>query len=513
MNSSAPVVLCILDGWGIGEKTPDNAIYNAHPTFFNHLMEKYPNSALHTSGKNVGLPEGQMGNSEVGHMTIGSGRIIEQDLVRINNEILSEKFYKNPKLKKLLQAIDKEKNTCHLVGLVSDGGVHSHLKHTLSIASFMSDQKIKTCLHIITDGRDTLPKSGINFIKEVLEFIKDKPLISIATLSGRYYSMDRDNRFERTEQAYNVIAHGHNKTFTDISDAVLDSYAQNIDDEFIIPQSSYDYKGMIENDAIIFTNFRSDRMRQIVSAFLLPEFKNFDRKVTAFSSAMTMTSYSKEINSFCDVLIESQNIENTLSEVLSKNNMSQLRIAETEKYAHITFFFNAGKESPYKNEDRVLISSPKIATYDLKPEMSAYEMTDRVILEIESNKYDFIVINYANADMVGHTGNYEATIKAIQHIDSCLKKLTDSILRKNGTLLITADHGNAEIMFDNNKNSTYTSHTTNPVPLIMVGDCFDKKDFYLKNGTLADIAPTILNLFSIDLPKEMTGTNLISKRI
>ena len=500
-SSQRQVVLCILDGWGLGDASPDNAITNANPIFFNHLLETYPTSKLYTSGEKVGLPEGQMGNSEVGHMTIGSGRIIEQDLLKINRLFESDQFFKKTQFLEYFDQFDKEKNVCHVVGLLSDGGVHSHINHIFSIVSFLNDHKIRSCLHVITDGRDTLPKSGIKFLNDLETHINDKPYITIATISGRYYAMDRDKRQERTELAYDAIAYGNNKTFDNAEDAIILSYAEGLNDEFIIPQSSKNYSGVSAGDRIVFMNFRPDRMRQIVSSF-----KGSDAKI------ITMTSYSQDISSFASVLIKEKVTTNTLSEVLSNQeySMSQLRIAETEKYAHVTFFFNAGIESPYPNEKRILINSPKVATYDLKPEMSAYELTDRLVSEIESAEYNFIVVNYANADMVGHTGNYQATIDAIRHIDKCLKKLSETILKKNGILIITADHGNAEIMFDNVENSPYTSHTTNPVPFIVVSNDLTKGNCKLNDGTLADIAPTILALFDIKVPKEMTGTNLIA---
>jgi 2,3-bisphosphoglycerate-independent phosphoglycerate mutase len=512
-NHKSPIVLCILDGWGIGPETPYNAIHNAHPECFNELRSTYPNSQLCTSGAAVGLPAGQMGNSEVGHMTIGSGRLIEQDLLRINKLLSSRNFFTNPEIKKLVEKLKGTNNACHLVGLISDGGVHSHIDHTLAIASYLNENKIRTNLHIITDGRDTLPKSGIEYIKKLNTFIQRKPYISISTISGRYYSMDRDRRYARTEKAYKVIVEGHNKTFKTPETALLNSYSEGINDEFVVPQSSNSYNGIQENDAVIFSNFRSDRMRQLVSSIIIPNtiFQKFEKNDIKLSCSLTMTQYSTYIDKFSDTIIKNLDTNNTLAKTLAKHDMSQLRIAETEKYAHVTFFFNAGTEEPCDNEKRILINSPKISTYDMKPEMSAYELTETLINEINTGQHDLIVVNYANADMLGHTGNYNATLKAIQHIDKCLKKVTDSVLKNQGTLMITADHGNAEIMFDKEKNSPYTSHTTNPVPFIIVNKNLVKKNYNLKNGTLADIAPTILSLLNITQPEEMTGKNLISK--
>lgn len=512
-SHKSPVVLCILDGWGIGEKNSYNAIHNARPKCFNNLISTYPNSELYTSGEKVGLPPGQMGNSEVGHMTIGSGRVIEQDLLKINNLISSGDFFSNQEIKHLVEKLKGTNRTCHLVGLLSDGGVHSHIDHILATIEFFDKNQIQTSLHIITDGRDTLPKSGIDYVNRLNELCQKSPYISISTISGRYYSMDRDDRYERTQKAYETIVEGKNKTIQDPKSALLDSYEKNITDEFIIPQSFNGYEGMTDNDSVVFLNFRSDRMRQLVSSIAMPNtiFKKFNKKDVRLSCKLTMTSYSTEIDKYSDTIIKEINIKNTLAKILEKNGMSQLRIAETEKYAHVTFFFNAGSEEYCINEKRIMINSPKVSTYDMKPEMSAYEMTETLVDEINSGQHDFILVNYANADMVGHTGNYDATLKAIQHIDDCLKKLTDTVLKNKGTLLITADHGNAEIMFDKEKKSKYTSHTTNPVPFIIVNENLVKENCKLNNGTLADIAPTVLSLFNITPDKNMTGKNLISK--
>jgi 2,3-bisphosphoglycerate-independent phosphoglycerate mutase len=359
------IVLCILDGWGIGSPEKDNAIDNANPEFYNQLLKKHPNSILNTSGHSVGLPEGQMGNSEVGHMTIGSGRVIEQDLVKINNLITRERFFEEVHFSKLLSNFDNDKNRCHLVGLVSDGGVHSHMNHLLTISKHLNGKQIKTFIHIITDGRDTLPKSGINFVKKTQDFIEKTPYVSIATISGRYYAMDRDARYTRTELSYNTIINGNNKTFADPIEAIESSYSQNITDEFIIPQSTNNYDGAVNGDLFIFTNFRADRMRQLVSSLVVPEFSYFNKKNLALTVA-TMTSYSTEIDKYVSVLLRNEEIRNTLAEILEQHSMTQLRIAETEKYAHVTFFFNAGKEVLYNNEKRILIDSPKVATYDIK---------------------------------------------------------------------------------------------------------------------------------------------------
>lgn len=497
MKKNIPTVLCILDGWGISSPSPHNAIANAKPKFFNSLLKDYPNSQLFTSGEEVGLPKGQMGNSEVGHMTMGSGRVIEQDLLKINRSISDGSFFD---LEPIHELLNNKNNSCHLIGLLSDGGVHSHINHILAIAKFLNDNKIKTYIHAITDGRDTLPESSKSFIEKTEKLVESHPYISIATISGRFYSMDRDNRKERTEKACRVILKGENKSFTDAQKAISDSYSQNISDEFIIPQSHQDFEGVKEGDKIVFTNFRADRMRQIV--------KSVSENLRS-SSILTMIPYSEELEKVTTTIITRNPVKNTLSEIVSNNGLSQLKIAETEKYAHVTFFFNSGKDERYKNEDHILIDSPKVKTYDLKPEMSAKIVTKELVEAIQSDKYDFLVVNYANADMVGHTGNYDATLEAIRCLDKCLEDLTSAVLKKNGTLFITADHGNAEIMFDNNSKSPYTSHTLNPVPFIVVNS--NDKVFEVKDGTLSDIAPTILKTLNIKTPEDMTGKTLIKE--
>jgi 2,3-bisphosphoglycerate-independent phosphoglycerate mutase len=509
-----PIVLCVLDGWGIAPKNEklvsslNNAIIDANPEFYNYLLSKYPNTELTTSGKDVGLPVGQMGNSEVGHMTIGSGRIIYQDLVRINNAIELNIIQKNEALESLIATLKNNKKACHIIGLISDGGVHSHIEHLIFMAKFVAHQGIKVYLHLITDGRDTAPQNAQKFIQQVIEDIEEIDLISIATISGRYYAMDRDKRYDRIKRYYDTIIDSSNKTFEDPLEVITKSYSDNIYDEFIVPQSNFHYQGMEDGDGVIMINFRADRMRQLALSLFDPHFTDFKReKIINFSEKLTMVEYSKEINAFSKSIFPALVINNTLPEILSQQDLSQLRIAETEKYAHVTFFFNAGREIPFKGEDRILINSPKVTTYDQSPEMSAYELTERLLKEILSGKYDFILVNFANTDMVGHTGNYHATIKAVKSIDKCLEKIYSAITEIGGILIITADHGNAEKMFDEENNNVHTSHTTYPVPFIIVNDKLG--DMKLKNGTLADIAPTILNLMSLKTPQDMTGKNLI----
>ncbi len=499
------IALCILDGWGIAPKTKYNAIANANPSFFQYLLDNFPHSKLNASESHVGLPEGQMGNSEVGHMIIGSGRTIKQDLPRINESIESGEIFKLPPLLALVQNLQKTKNSCHIIGLASDGAVHSHLNHMLSIAQFIASQNIKVHLHCITDGRDTSPTSGIKYIKIIEKQIKHLSNVSISTISGRYYAMDRDNRYERTKLACQAIERGSTNKFNKAKQAILDSYQNKVTDEFIQPQSSIDYQGIKNGDGLIFTNFRADRMRQLCNALVLTQ----PNEQKTYSDIITMTTYSDEISKYSKNLFSPQVINNNLSDVLIRHNIKQLRAAETEKYPHITFFFNSGQENANSLEKRILIGSPKISTYDLQPEMSAYKLTDTVVEEIETQNYQFLLINYANADMVGHTGNYHATLKAITTVDNCLKKLYSAIKHVNGTLIITADHGNAENMFDEQTAEINTAHTTNPVPFMVINKNFSNINTKVRDGSLADIAPTILSLYGIEVPKEMTGRNLI----
>ncbi|MEI6187589.1 MAG: 2,3-bisphosphoglycerate-independent phosphoglycerate mutase [Alphaproteobacteria bacterium] len=512
VKSKKPIVLCVLDGWGVApEKAQvrdfNNAIKDANPAFYNSLLNKYPHSELATSGEAVGLPDGQMGNSEVGHMTIGSGRIIYQDLPRISKAINSGEIDNNPDLQKLIKTLQGNKKVCHIIGLVSDGGVHSHLEHLVFLANFVSEHDIKVRLHIITDGRDTAPKVCEKFIGQIAAI--NNKLISIATISGRYYAMDRDKRYERTKKYYDVITLGVNKTFYDPVEVISKSYSEDIADEFILPQSANDYSGMEDGDALIITNFRSDRVKQLSLSLCDPIFAEFkpDKKIN-FSIALTMTEYSKRISKFTTAIFQANIIKNTLPEMLSLHGLSQLRIAETEKYAHVTSFFNAGTEAPLRGEDRILIDSPQVATYDLQPEMSSHQLTGQLVASIASGKYDFILVNFANTDMVGHTGNYHAAVKAVQAVDQCLERIDSAVKKENGVLIVTADHGNVEQMYDEKNQTIHTSHTTYPVPFILIG----VDNVQVRDGNLSDIAPTILTLLNINIPQEMTGKSLIIKK-
>ncbi|KJV65381.1 MULTISPECIES: 2,3-bisphosphoglycerate-independent phosphoglycerate mutase [Ehrlichia] len=493
------VILCILDGWGNSENNKFNAIAQSYKPCWDNVISQYPKSHLITHGLDVGLPDGQIGNSEVGHVNLGSGRIVLQDLCKINNEI---KYIKNNHyLLKFVNKIKKNNGICHIAGLLSDGGVHSLYTHMLDIIKALSDFQIQVAIHIFLDGRDTPPISAIKYINILCKHIKYLNNVNIATISGRYYSMDRDNKLDRTAKAYNAMAFGDAKRYENPLLAVQDSYNAGITDEFILPCVIGNYNKMNPHDGFIMTNFRSDRVIQIIK-MIIGDIKT-DNHIT-LENTIGMVKYSDSIN--IPYLFPNNNITNTLGEVIANHQLHQLRIAETEKYAHVTFFFNGGKEDTFKNEDRIIIPSPSVATYNLMPEMSAKEVTDTVIEKIKLQKYSLIILNYANADMVGHTGNIEATKQAITTLDRCLNKIINCIQSTNYVLVITADHGNAEEMFDVKNNMPYTAHTLNPVPFII---CNYSKQIRLRNGRLCDVAPTILEILNIEKPKEMTGISLI----
>lgn len=495
-----PVLLCILDGWGIGEDDANNSIMRANLPNYRRILESYPNSQLETSGLAVGLPEGQMGNSEVGHMAIGSGRVIFQDLPKINNATLDGTLEGNSKIQELIKNLKSSGKTCHLAGLLSDGGVHSHIDHIIFLADILQKNGVKTVIHAFLDGRDVPQKSAIQY----LESLKDT---KIATISGRYYVMDRDKNWDRVKPAYDAIVLGKGDKSQDAIAGVQESYNNAITDEFIKPCVIGDYQGMQEGDALIFCNFRADRAREISDAILDDKFNGFETKKVNFSQAISFTEYSDNLNKFYEILFPSDEVKNSLPEILSNKGLNQLRIAETEKYAHVTFFFSGGAEKEMPGEERIMIKSPAVATYDLQPEMSAAQVGEKLSEAIKSDKFDFVVVNYANPDMVGHSGNLAASIKACEAIDAQLAMLEKVILEKDAAMLISADHGNIECMVDE-KQRPHTSHTTNPVPFILIGN--DCKNLKLENGSLKDIAPTILSLMNIPQPQEMTGKNLIS---
>lgn len=506
--------LIILDGWGISNCKKYNAIEQANIQNFRRLLEIYPNAALRANGLDVGLPEGQMGNSEVGHLNIGAGRIVYQDLTRITRDIQNGDFFKNEALVYALEKAKTEGKALHIMGLLSDGGVHSHITHLYALLEMAKRFNLPhVYIHVFLDGRDTPPANALVYIKELEEKILELNTGKIATVSGRYYAMDRDKRWERTEQAYNAIVLGEGVKADSAVKAVEASYILKETDEFVRPTVIIDSKGepvgtVKEGDSIIFFNFRPDRARQLTKAFVDKDFEGFKRKKGYFRVYFVcMTRYDDEIRDV-KVAYEPEIIKNTLGEIISRNKMKQLRIAETEKYAHVTYFFNGGEEKPFPGEDRILIPSPKVPTYDLKPEMSAYEVTETVIEKINNKEYDFIVLNYANPDMVGHTGNYEAAVKAVEFVDDCLNKVITAIDEQNGTAIIVSDHGNCEQMAYYETGEPYTAHSSNKVPFILVSRKL--KDCRLREGgILADIAPTILDIFAIEKPEEMTGSSLI----
>ena len=497
------VLLCIMDGVGVRESIKGNALKNANTKTLDKLMKEYPNMLLNASGEYVGLPEGQMGNSEVGHSTIGSGRVIYQSLEKINKSIKNGDFYQN---EELLNAINHAKmfnSKLHLIGLLSDGGIHSHINHLFAILNLCKKENFTNVyIHAITDGRDTAPDSGINYIKMLQDKLDELEFGKIATICGRYYMMDRDNRFERVKSAYDMLTEGKGDIYDYPEQAWKNNQARGITDEFINP-SIIKRNGIIkDNDSIITFNYRPDRLRELYASLTNKDFSCFERKILNNIKLVTMMPVSNEV--ICTNAFKPENINNVLGKVISDNNLSQLRIAETEKYAHVTYFFDGGKELELNNCKRVLIPSPKVNTYDEQPEMSALEITNTLLNELK-NKYDLIVLNYANGDMVGHTGVYEKGIIAVETVDNCLEKLINNINLDEFTIIVTADHGNCEQMI-NDDDTINTAHTTNLVPLIILD-----KNIKLKNeiGSLPDIAPTILEIMGINIPKEMTGNSLI----
>lgn len=496
-----PIVLCILDGCGIRKETDGNAFKNANKPTFDYLWNKYPHTILEASGEAVGLPAGQMGNSEVGHMNIGAGRIVYQPLEVINKAVDKEELNTNQELLNLISHIKSNNSTLHIMGLLSDGGVHSHINHLLKIIDILKENNInKIYYHIFLDGRDVNPKSAIKYINILEQKINELNIGKIATISGRYYAMDRDNNYDRLKKAYDAIVYGIGNTYSNPKELLDYSYKNNITDEFIEP-AIINKTTINDNDAILTFNFRPDRLREIFTSLTNPKECPMKTKELNNIYALSMMPITNTVKAHH--MFDHQNLTNTLGGFIYKNNLSQLRIAETEKYAHVTYFFDGGYEKNYPKMNKILIPSPKVATYDLKPEMSAKEITDKLIEELDKDIYDVVILNYANGDMVGHTGNYEAAVKAVEYLDTCLKQLYEKIKLLNGTLIITADHGNCDIMWDKNK-IPVTSHTTNPVPLIIT-----KEGLTLNKGILADIAPTIISLLNLEKPKEMDGHNLI----
>jgi 2,3-bisphosphoglycerate-independent phosphoglycerate mutase len=501
-----PAVLCILDGWGSRPDAEDNAITRAEPENYQRMLADCPHALLATSGRAVGLPAAQMGNSEVGHMNIGAGRIVVQDLPRIDDAIADHSLARRPALLDLIVKAKKAKGTVHLMGLVSPGGVHSHQDHIVALVRALAGAGLRVSIHAFLDGRDTPPRSAKGFMHLFESAIAGLGDARIATVSGRYYAMDRDKRWDRVEKAYNAIAAGQGRKSRTADEAIAESYRENIGDEFVVPAAIGDYAGMKDGDALVFSNFRADRAREISTALIDPEFDGFRReRIVKFSAAAGMTEYSGPLTRFMSALFPPDDVSATIGEVVSGLGLKQLRIAETEKYAHVTFFLNGGREESFAGEDRIMVPSPHVATYDKQPEMSAFEVTDRLETAIASDKYDLIVVNYANPDMVGHTGDQGAAEEAVRVIDTCLGRLRTAVEKAGGVLLVTADHGNAEMMRDPETGEPHTAHTTFDVPIIVVNA---KRPLKLTAGRLADVAPTLLDLMGIDKPVEMAGHSL-----
>jgi 2,3-bisphosphoglycerate-independent phosphoglycerate mutase len=503
-----PVVLCILDGWGEAPDGDHNAITLADTPVWDEFMRNCPRGTIEASELYVGLPEGQMGNSEVGHMNIGAGRVVMQDLPRIDAAIRSGELARSPRLADFIAKLKASGGTCHLMGLMSPGGVHSHQAHIATLVRIVTGAGVPVAVHAFLDGRDTPPSSARGFMADFLAEVGANPRLIIATVSGRYWAMDRDKRWERVALAYGALVDGKGERAADALAAVDAGYARDETDEFIKPTVVGDYSGMADGDGVLMANFRADRVREILTALLDPKFDAFPRsRVVRFAAAAGMTEYSTALNAFLTALFPAESLTHVLGEVVAAAGRKQLRIAETEKYAHVTFFLNGGEEEPYPGEERILVPSPKVATYDLKPEMSAYEVTDKLVAAIESGKFDLIVVNYANTDMVGHTGDLEAAIKAVEAVDRCLGRVRDALRRVGGAMLITADHGNAEVMEDPQTHEPHTAHTLNRVPLVLVNGAAGMKN--LGHGQLADIAPTLLALMGLPQPREMTGRSLL----
>lgn len=508
MYNGKKFFLMILDGWGHGTKPEASAIEQANTPFTDSLYEKYPKSELKTDGEVVGLPQGQMGNSEVGHLNIGAGKIVFQDLVKINNAVKDGSLEKNQKLSSVFNYAKSNNKPVHLIGLVSDGGVHSSQEHLHALCHYAKKYNLdKVFVHAFTDGRDTSPNGGIKYIHSLEEILK-KTNFKLASIIGRYYAMDRDKRWERTKLAYDLLVHGKGAEFIDSADAIANSYNNNITDEFIKPvvivnKNKIPVAAIKSDDVVVCFNYRPDRMRQITRVLTQEDFSQYEMKKLNLHY-LTMTEYDSSFKNI-NILFEDDNLINTLGEIISKEGLNQIRIAETEKYPHVTYFFSGGREQPFKNETRILYPSPKVATYDLKPEMSACEITESIISELNKKEAHFICLNFANADMVGHTGVFQAVVKAVETVDKCVQKVVKAGLENGYSFIIIADHGNADYMI-NEDGTPHTAHTTNLVPCFLIDKNYKGK---LKNGKLADIAPTILKLMNIKIPKEMTGNILI----
>ena len=500
-------LLMILDGWGIGNHTKSDAIFSAHPAFWNHLITTYPHSELQTSGENVGLPDGQMGNSEVGHLNIGAGRVVYQDLVKINKAIADRSILENPEIKNAFSYARNTGKSMHFMGLTSNGGVHSSFEHIFALCDIAKEYDLKNVyLHCFMDGRDTDPRSGKGFIEQLTEHC-EKTTGKIASIIGRYYAMDRDKRWDRVKEAYDLLVEGKGEQATDMVAAMQESYDNDVTDEFIKPINNATVDGTIKpGDVVIFFNYRNDRAKELTIVLTQHDMPEQGMHTIPDLQYYCMTPYDASFTGV-HILFPKENVNNTLGEYLSDLGKKQLHIAETEKYAHVTFFFNGGREAPYEGEDRILVPSPKVATYDLKPEMSAYEVKDKLVEAIKSDKYDFIVVNFANGDMVGHTGVYEAIEKAVKAVDECVKDVVEAANATGYETIIIADHGNADHAI-NADGTPNTAHSLNPVPCVYVTT---DKNATVENGRLADVAPTLLHIMGLPQPADMTGHNLIKQ--
>jgi len=505
MSIPKPVVLTILDGWGLREDATANAPKLANTPTMDHLMATCPHATLVTHGPDVGLPRGQMGNSEVGHTNIGAGRVVAMDLGQIDLAIEDGSFFDNEAILDFADTVKAQNGTAHLMGVVSDGGVHGHISHIKAAIKALTDRDVPVVLHAITDGRDVAPTSAKGFIEDLTNSLPDTA--RIATVIGRYFAMDRDTRWDRVERAYNAMIKGQGEAADTAANAVKDAYTAGQNDEFIEPRVIGDYSGVQAGDGVFCLNFRADRAREILSAIGDPEFDGFSRDKPDLSALLGMVDYSKSHNAFMTTAYPKQEIKNTLGEWVAKHGKTQFRLAETEKYPHVTFFLNGGQETPEEGEDRSMPKSPKVATYDMQPEMSAGEVTDKFVEAVKEG-YDLIVTNYANPDMVGHTGDLDAAIKACEAVDAGLGKVLDAVKAAGGAMIVTADHGNCETMVDPDSGGPHTAHTTNLVPVVLFGG---PEGATLEEGRLADLAPTLLELMQIDQPDEMTGKSLIQK--
>jgi 2,3-bisphosphoglycerate-independent phosphoglycerate mutase len=507
-NRPRPLMLCILDGWGERAAAADNAMAQAHMPVWRRLMARWPHSHLQASEHYVGLPDGQMGNSEVGHTNLGAGRLVMQDLPRIDAAIASGEAARMPQLRHFIDRVTENGGSAHVMGLLSPGGVHSHQHQIAAFARILAEAGIPVVVHAFLDGRDTPPEAAGGYIERFKRDVAGLGNVRIATVSGRYYAMDRDKRWDRVERAYKTIVEGEGETAETATEAVTAAYARGETDEFVLPTIIAGYRGMRDGDGLLIANFRADRVREIAAALLDPDFSGFARnRRVSFAAALGLVEYSAELNRFLATLFPPENLDDTFGEVVARAGLTQLRIAETEKYAHVTFFFNGGRETVFPGEERVLVPSPKVATYDRRPEMSAPEVTDKVVEAIEAGRFDVIVLNYANADMVGHTGRLDAAVKAVETIDTCLGRVAAAIEKVGGTLVVTADHGNAEMMRDPETGGPHTAHTLNPVPFLVVNP--PAAIVAIEDGRLADVAPTLLDLLGLDKPAAMTGHSLV----